>query len=78
MEDVLDVQRDHPRLIRQCLDLLAPEGTLVFSTNLRTFRLEEETLGDCRVEDLSRATLPPDFSRNPRIHQCWVIQRSYR
>jgi 23S rRNA (guanine2445-N2)-methyltransferase / 23S rRNA (guanine2069-N7)-methyltransferase len=75
MEDVLDVQRDHPRLIRRCLDLLAPEGRLVFSTNLRSFRLEAGELSDCRIEDLSRATLPPDFARNPRIHQCWSIRR---
>ena len=74
MADVLDVQRDHPHLIRACLDLLAPGGTLVFSTNLRTFRLEAESLGDCRIEDISRATLPPDFARNPRIHQCWTIR----
>ena len=28
------------------------------------------------VEDVSRATLPPDFERKPRIHRCWRIRRA--
>lgn len=31
MRGVLDIQRDHPQLIRQCMALLAPGGILVFS-----------------------------------------------
>ena len=40
MQGVLDVQRDHPGLIDQCMRLLAPGGRLVFSTNAQRFRLE--------------------------------------
>jgi 23S rRNA (guanine2445-N2)-methyltransferase / 23S rRNA (guanine2069-N7)-methyltransferase len=27
------------------------------------------------LEDISAATLGPDFVRNPRIHRCWKLQR---
>ncbi|MEO8164521.1 MAG: class I SAM-dependent methyltransferase, partial [Betaproteobacteria bacterium] len=39
MQGVLDVHRDHVALIRDCLFLLVPGGTLLFSTNLRSFKL---------------------------------------
>jgi len=37
MQGVLDVQRDHVRLVSQCHALLADGGELFFSTNLRSF-----------------------------------------
>jgi len=55
--------------------LLAPGGELVFSTNFRKFRLNTAGLAGVVVEDLSRATLPPDFERNPRIHYCWRLTK---
>lgn len=72
MSGVLDVQRDHPRLINQCLRLLSPQGELFFSTNLRSFSLDEAALGTCRLEEISRQTVPEDF-RNKKIHRCWLI-----
>ena len=42
MQGVLDVQRDHVRLVSQCLDLLADGGELFFSTNLRSFSIDPE------------------------------------
>ncbi len=74
MEDTLDIQRDHAELIRDACALLAPGGTLVFSTNLRKFKLDREALASLKIEDITRRTLPPDFERNPRIHQCFRIQ----
>jgi 23S rRNA (guanine2445-N2)-methyltransferase / 23S rRNA (guanine2069-N7)-methyltransferase len=73
MEGVLDVQRDHVRLIRRAVRLLERDGVLLFSTNFRRFRLDREALADLRVEDISAATLPEDFKRNPKIHFCWRI-----
>ena len=75
LEATFDVQRDHIELIRQTLRLLAPDGVLIFSTNSRKFRLDAEALADLRIEDWSRRTLPPDFARNPKIHQCWRLTR---
>ena len=72
MEGVLDVQRDHVALIRGCMELLAPGGELLFSTNLRTFRLDA-ALADLPMHEISAQTVPPDF-RNRRIHRCWRIK----
>jgi 23S rRNA (guanine2445-N2)-methyltransferase / 23S rRNA (guanine2069-N7)-methyltransferase len=75
MSRVFDVQRDHVSLIQAALRLLAPGGTLIFSTNLRKFRLATEAFAAARITDLSAATLPLDFARNPRIHQCWSFSK---
>ncbi len=74
MEGVLDVQRDHVGMIRRTLRLLRPGGRLVFSTNYTRFQLDAGALADLRVEDISAATIPKDFERNPRIHRCFVIR----
>ena len=44
MEGVLDIQRDHASLITRCMELLTPNGTLYFSNNLRSFKLDQELL----------------------------------
>ena len=75
MQGVLDIQRDHPTLIRQCMALLRPAGQLLFSTNYARFRLQQELLREFEVEDISAATIPPDFARNARIHRCYVMRR---
>ena len=76
METTLDIQRDHVTLVKRCMDLLLPGGTLIFSTNLRTFRLDRDALRDHTLENISGQTLDPDFQRNPNIHQCWLITHS--
>jgi 23S rRNA (guanine2445-N2)-methyltransferase / 23S rRNA (guanine2069-N7)-methyltransferase len=75
MQGVLDIQRDHPQLIECCMRLLAPAGLLVFSNNAQRFRLDGEIARRWAVRDVSRATLPFDFARNPRIHHCFEIRR---
>jgi 23S rRNA (guanine2445-N2)-methyltransferase / 23S rRNA (guanine2069-N7)-methyltransferase len=74
MEGVLDLQRDHVSLIRACMQLLAPAGLLVFSTNAQRFRLDEGLSAVYEVRDVSAATLPKDFERNPRIHRCYELR----
>jgi 23S rRNA (guanine2445-N2)-methyltransferase / 23S rRNA (guanine2069-N7)-methyltransferase len=74
MEGTLDVQRDHVAMIRACMGILTPEGSLVFTTNQRKFRIDKEQLQDFVIEDISARTLPRDFERNPRIHMGWIIQ----
>jgi len=70
-----DVQRDHVALLRAATRLLTPDGVLLFSNNFRDFRMDRAALADLALEDLTHATLPPDFQRNPRIHTCWKISR---
>ena len=74
MQGVLDVQRDHATLIGQCMALLAPGGLLVFSTNAQRFKLDAALTEQWRVTDISAATIPFDFERNPRIHRCFEVR----
>ena len=115
MTATLDIQRDQALLLRDALRLLEPGGILIFSNNLRRFRLDREalaaalgtapapcvsvwpatpgrgpggaegsdwpkrpdegdTLAGLEIRDLTAATLPKDFARNPRIHNVWRLQ----
>jgi 23S rRNA (guanine2445-N2)-methyltransferase / 23S rRNA (guanine2069-N7)-methyltransferase len=74
MEDIFDIQRDHVALIQNALTLLAVGGVLYFSTNFRRFKLDKYALADLIIDDISATTIPEDFARNPKIHQCWKIQ----
>jgi len=73
MDGTFDVQRDHVALIGQAAGLLEPDGILIFSTNLRSFRMDAGALAGLVLEEITRATIPPDFRRTPRIHSCWRI-----
>jgi 23S rRNA (guanine2445-N2)-methyltransferase / 23S rRNA (guanine2069-N7)-methyltransferase len=75
MQGVLDIGRDHAALIDACTRLLSAGGLLVFSTNAQRFRLDPALSERHAVRDVSAATLPRDFARNPRIHQCFEIRR---
>ncbi|OSI12514.1 class I SAM-dependent methyltransferase [Neisseria canis] len=74
MLDILDIQRDHVRLIDDAVKLLAPEGILYFSNNLRSFKLDDVLTERYQVKDISAQSVPEDF-RNKKIHQCWEIRR---
>ncbi|WP_202845612.1 bifunctional 23S rRNA (guanine(2069)-N(7))-methyltransferase RlmK/23S rRNA (guanine(2445)-N(2))-methyltransferase RlmL [Luteimonas saliphila] len=74
--DDFDVQRSHVELLQLAVSRLAPDGVLYFSNNFRRFRLDVDALAAfARVEDISAATIPPDFARNPRIHRTWELRR---
>jgi 23S rRNA (guanine2445-N2)-methyltransferase / 23S rRNA (guanine2069-N7)-methyltransferase len=75
MEQDFDVQRDHVELLTLAAQLLAPDGTIVFSNNYTRFRLDREGLAAFEIEDVGRRTLPKDFGRSPRIHACYVLRR---
>jgi 23S rRNA (guanine2445-N2)-methyltransferase / 23S rRNA (guanine2069-N7)-methyltransferase len=75
METTLDIQRDHVSLIRLAANLLSPDGVLIFSNNFRKFRMDFASLPELEIEDITAATIPRDFARNPRIHNCWRITR---
>ncbi len=74
MEREFDVQRDHARLLAMAARLLEPGGVIVFSNNFQKFKLDPAVAQAFEVEDLSRATLPEDFARNPRIHVCFLLK----
>jgi 23S rRNA (cytosine1962-C5)-methyltransferase len=72
MQETFDVQRDHPRLLLRCLQLLAPDGELYFSNNRRGFRLDAALEQEARFEEITARTVPEDFARH-RPHRCWRI-----
>ena len=74
MEAVFDVQKDHVFLIETALKLLTNDGLLVFSNNFRRFRMDQQILDNYDCENISAKTIPDDFKRNQKIHQCWLIK----
>ena len=70
---LFDVQQDHADLITATMRLLEPDGTLYFSTNFRRFKINEELGEKFQVINITKNTIPHDFSRNSRIHSCWEI-----
>ena len=72
-----DVQQDHAELLIGVSRLLTPGGVAVFSTNLRSFKPDLETLGKAHVKltNISAQSIPQDFERNPRIHRCYLVER---
>jgi 23S rRNA G2069 N7-methylase RlmK/C1962 C5-methylase RlmI len=70
-----DVVEDWPELLGACMHVLDPQGLLFFSTNSRRLKwsdaLAQDIVGvDREWEDLSAATIPPDF-RDAKAHRCW-------
>jgi 23S rRNA (guanine2445-N2)-methyltransferase / 23S rRNA (guanine2069-N7)-methyltransferase len=76
MNEVFDIQKQHVFLIKHALKLLASDGVLYFSTNFRRFKLDEASLVGVTIQDITAATIPEDFSRNPKIHYCWRIKHA--
>ncbi|HSH56381.1 MAG TPA: bifunctional 23S rRNA (guanine(2069)-N(7))-methyltransferase RlmK/23S rRNA (guanine(2445)-N(2))-methyltransferase RlmL [Halomonas sp.] len=74
MEETLDIQRDHGRLIHLAMACLAPGGTLVFSNNQRRFTLDADLAEHYAVDDISARTFDPDFQRNPDLHHVFLIR----
>lgn len=74
MEDILDIQRDHVSIINQCLNILAENGILIFSTNYRNFILETEKINSQKIKDITRQTTPFDFEGKLK-RKCFLIEK---
>lgn len=72
--ETLDIQRDHAELIQLAMARLNPQGVLIFSNNRRGFKLDDSISEHFSVADISQQTIPKDFKRNLKIHQCWKIE----
>lgn len=75
METTWDVQRDHVALITDAVSCLNPGGEILFSNNLRQFKLDESAISalGLQINNISKQSLPEDFQRNPKIHHCWSL-----
>jgi len=76
MKDAFDVQNDHIKLLTWVKKILSPSGTLIFSNNKRGFVMDEVGLMGLGLiaENISEKTLSPDFKRNKKIHNSWLIK----
>ena len=75
MKDAFDVQSDHIKLLTWVKKILSPSGTLIFSNNKRGFVMDEVGLIGLGLKavNISENTLSPDFKRNKKIHNSWLI-----
>ena len=65
-----DINQDHPALLRDVLRLMAPGGTLFFSTNHQRFEPQLDDLSVRFIKEMTPATIPEDY-RNRQVHRCW-------
>jgi 23S rRNA (guanine2445-N2)-methyltransferase / 23S rRNA (guanine2069-N7)-methyltransferase len=75
MQQEFDVQRDHAWLLQTAGRLLAPGGVMLFSNNFQRFKLDTGAMEPFTVEDITRATIPEDYARNPKIHVCYLLRK---
>jgi 23S rRNA (cytosine1962-C5)-methyltransferase len=74
MDQLFDIQIDYISLVLKALKLLSKGGVIFFSTNSRKFLFEPQLLGNCQSLEISKKTLPIDFS-DPKIHRCFIISQ---
>ena len=74
MLDVLDTQRDHAKLVRQCMQILTQKGLLIFTTNKRKFKLEPELKNEFQITETTKNTIPVDF-HDQQIHSSFEIRK---
>lgn len=70
MRGTLDIRRDHPDLIRHCLSLLSPDGTLYFSSSAKGFRFNENDFPGYVFKDMEKDLIDDDFI-GKRIPVCF-------
>lgn len=74
MTTSLDVNRDHMALLSGCLALLTDDGQIVFSTNAKGFKLDEELKQDCFIKEITSITTTEDYRRKPQ-HRSWLLAK---
>jgi 23S rRNA (cytosine1962-C5)-methyltransferase len=74
MTEFLDIQRDHVKLVNDCLHCLKKQGLLYFSTNFTKFVMDEEKIKTSSIEDITKATTPFDFEGR-LYRKCFLITK---
>ena len=81
--DVLDINRDWPQLVKDCLNILSPGGTLYFSTNSERIKFDNKKIPpktaagfDFTCTDITEQTIPADYA-GKKPHKVWkfICQR---
>lgn len=73
MERDFEVEDDQEFLVNACMKRLLPNGVLYFSNNKRRFKISENLRAEYQIEDMTEATIPPDF-HDQKIHRCFRVR----
>ena len=75
--DVLDINRDWPQLVKDCLNILAPGGTLYFSTNSERIKFDISKIppktaagSEFTWKEITEQTISADFA-GKKPHKAW-------
>ena len=71
---IFDLQKDHFLLLNLAMSRLRDNGLLIFSTNYRSFALDDRLTDQYDCRNISKKSIPRDFQQSPRIHQCWEFR----
>lgn len=78
--DVLDINRDWPQLVKDCLNILAPGGKLYFSTNSERIKFDISKIPpktangtEFTWKDITDKTIPVDFT-GKKPHKVWEFK----
>ena len=78
--DVLDINRDWPQLVKDCLNILAPAGILYFSTNSERLKFDIQKIPpktaagkDFTCTEITAQTIPLDFE-GKKPHKVWEFK----
>jgi len=75
MDEMFDVNKDHPELIKRSARLLRNKDSIIFfSTNSRKFKMDIELEDDFEIQDISTRTIPEGF-RDKKIHKVYLIKQ---
>lgn len=81
MEGTLDIKRDHGALLDRCLGLLSPGGSLIFSVNMRGFKLSAEVsrrplvlTEKLRDEDFTKRSVPACYLYGLQDKRIGILQ----
>ena len=78
--NVLDINKDWPKLCKDCLNILAPGGILYFSTNNTKLSYDKSLLPQATVKnkvimitDMTESSIPKDFE-GTKCHKLWELK----
>ena len=78
--DVLDINRDWPQLVKDCLNILAPGGTLYFSTNSERIKFDISKIppktaagSEFTWKKITEQTISADFA-GKKPHKAWEFK----
>ena len=80
--DILDINRDWPQLVKDCLNILAANGKLYFSTNSERLKFDISKIpsktaagASFTCKDITEQTIPLDFT-GKKPHKVWEFKLS--